>query len=429
MDFVSNKARQNKEMLEEIGLSSIDELYAAIPRRLVHPSPINDDGLSEYETLQLMENIGAENTFSSFDSYLGAGAYAHYVPALVGAISSRSEFLTAYTPYQPEVSQGMLQVIFEFQSAIAAITRMPVANASVYDGASACAEAVLMALRFRIDRKKIAISEGLHPNYRKVIEQYLGGLEVEIHPLNELNHDFACVLVQSPNFFGTIEKMEDLAKQAHGHGALFIACGNPLSYGLLKPPGEYGADIAVGDCQPFGLNLNYGGPYVGYMACKKELVRQLPGRIVGETVDVNGNKGFVLTLQAREQHIRREKATSNICTNQALAALSSLVAIFWYGPVGMKKLALTNYQRANYLSSQLEKLPGFSVNHPHFNEFTLSLPCSVDRALAHFRSAMIEPGVPLNQFYPNLDRQLVVAVTELKTLKQLQRYVKIAETL
>lgn len=428
MDYVSNKKAQVQEMLNVLGIESVDALFNAIPKSLFHQKPSQDDGLSESELLQLFEKMGNKNTFSSFDSYLGGGSYSHYVPALVSAITSRSEFLTSYTPYQPEVSQGMLQVIFEFQSAFSALTGLDVANASVYDGASACAEGLLMALRIQKDKKCVAISDGVNPLYRRVIDQYLSFLNVEILSIQDSKNrkDVAAVLVQSPNFFGVIEDMPKLAKEAHDKGSLFVVCGNPLSYGLLQVPGDYDADIAVGDCQPFGLHLNFGGPYAGYMACRSEYVRQLPGRLVGETLDNKGQRGFVLTLQAREQHIRREKATSNICTNQALAALASLVAILWYGPEGLKKLATTNYQRAHYLSDALEKLPGFSVRRPHFNEFTLKLPCKVELALDHFRKHHIEPGIPLNRFYPELDSHLLVAVTELKNLDQIQKYIQIA---
>lgn len=428
MDFVSNQEVQIQEMLKVLGIESVEALFTAIPKALFHKKPVDDDGLCESELLQLFKKMGNKNTFSSFDSYLGGGAYSHHVPALVNAITSRSEFLTSYTPYQPEVSQGMLQVIFEFQSAFSALTGLDVSNASVYDGASACAEGLLMALRIQKDKRCVGISDGVNPLYRKVIEQYLSFLDVEILSLEECKerNDVAAVLVQSPNFFGVIEDMLMFAKEAHDNGSLFVACGNPLSYGLLHAPGDYDADIAVGDCQPLGLHLNFGGPYAGYMACRSEYVRQLPGRLVGETVDNKGQRGFVLTLQAREQHIRREKATSNICTNQALAALGSLVATLWYGPEGLKKLALTNYQRAHYLSSELEKLPGFSVKHPHFNEFTLKLPCKVEHALEHFRKHQIEPGIPLNRFYPEMDSHLLISVTELKTLDQLQKFVKIA---
>lgn len=431
MDYVSNQALQQKEMLRIIGISSIQELFSAIPETLFHPAPQFDDGLSELETLDRLKALAAENTYPKYDSYLGAGAYSHYIPALVGAITSRSEFLTSYTPYQPEISQGLLQVIFEYQSVVATLTGMDVSNAGVYDGASACAEAVLMALRAKKDKKQIVISEGLHPGYLAVVKQYLSGFHDQIimAPLldgkthfNGSLKDAACFLVQSPNFFGVLEDSKELAKKARDSDCLYIACGNPIAYGLFSPPGEFGADIAVGDCQPLGMPLEFGGPYAGYMATTTDLVRQLPGRIVGETVDVNGKRGFVLTLQAREQHIRREKATSNICTNQALATLAFLVASTWYGPRGLKELALTNYQRAHYLGGSLAKLSGFSVMEPYFNEFTLKLPCSAEKAVSRFREEGILPGLALQ------DRQLLVAVTELKTQSQLNRYIEVAKT-
>lgn len=422
MDFVSNQALQQEEMLKAIGVSSIEELFSSIPEGLFHPGPKTDDGLSEVETLQQLKALSQENTYPNYDSYLGAGAYSHYIPALVQAITNRSEFLTSYTPYQPEISQGLLQAIFEYQSFIAALTGMDVANAGVYDGASACAEAVLMALRVKKDKKVVVVSEGVHPAYLAVVRQYLSGLDVQIRISATPLKDSACFLVQSPNFYGVLEDGKTLAALAREADCLYIACGNPIAYGLFAPPGEFGADIAVGDCQPLGIPLEFGGPYAGYMATTKELVRQLPGRIVGETVDSKGKRGFVLTLQAREQHIRREKATSNICTNQALASLAFLVASSWYGPQGLKQLALTNYQRAHYLGSNLAKLTKFSVIEPYFNEFTLTLPCTSDIAMARFREEGIIPGLALE------NNKLLVAVTEMKTLKQLDRYIEIANT-
>ena len=367
MDFVANQKLQIEEMLKEIGASSVEELFEAVPRHLFLPKTTLDDGLSEFEGMRHIEQLAKKNTFSSFTSYLGAGAYEHHVPALVNAICSRSEFLTSYTPYQPEASQGMLQVIFEFQSAISALTGMDAANASLYDGASACAEGVLMALRTK-KKKQVIIGKSLHPHYRQVVDRYLANQEIEIKEapflhdgsldiaatLPLINDETSAIFLQYPNFFGIIDEIKQIS--AHKKQALLIVCANPLVYGLYASAGELGADIAVGDGQPFGLPLQYGGPYVGYIACKQELIRQLPGRIVGETLDSKGRKGYVLTLQAREQHIRREKATSNICTNQALAALACLVALLWYGKEGIKKLALTNYQRAAYLKSKLPSI-------------------------------------------------------------------------
>lgn len=440
MDFISNKETQIREMLKDIGVSNVEELFCDVPKELFLPAPEIDDGLSEYEGQQLMEKLSARNTFPSFDNYLGAGAYEHHVPALIQAICSKSEFLTAYTPYQAEASQGMLQSIFEFQSAICALTGMDVANASLYDGASACAEAMLMALREKKDRKKIVVAENLHPLYRKVVNQYLVSHHTEILLVPFLNdgsldldklyegvdENTAAVLLAYPNFFGIVDDIKSASEHARSKGALTVVCANPLAYALYASAGEVGADIAVGDAQPLGLPLQFGGPYVGYIACKEELVRQLPGRIVGETVDTKGRRGFVLTLQAREQQIRREKATSNICTNQALAALAVLVGILWYGKKGLPELALTNYQRTAYLRSQLEKLPGIKImgDAPFFNEFAYKIDKPKDQVLQAFRSEGIEPGLDLGMYYPHLEGFLLTAVTETKNKDQLDHYIE-----
>lgn len=442
MDFISNKAAQIEEMLKIIGINSIDELFAAIPNDLQLQRPNIDDGLSEYEGLRLMESLADKNTYSQFDNYLGAGAYEHHVPALVGAICSKSEFLTSYTPYQAEASQGMLQVIFEFQSAVCALTGMDAANASVYDGASACAEAVLMALRLQPAKKKILIAGSVHPHYRGVVEQYLRchDCRIEFIPFKAngcvdidqlkilLDDQTAAVLLQSPNFFGNFEQSQEIFHLARQKGALCLLCANPLTYGLFQSAAEQGADIAVGDCQPLGLPLQFGGPYVGYMACKQEYLRQLPGRIAGETIDKQGRRGFVLTLQAREQHIRREKATSNICTNQALAAMASLICMLWYGKEGLRELALTNYQRAAYLKTELSKLKGVKLlgSTPTFNEFVIQFEQPLNKVLNHFRLNGIEPGLELGKYFPKLDQYLLVAVTETKSQEQLDKYVHLA---
>lgn len=439
MDFISNKEAQNQEMLAAIGVQSIEELFQAIPQKLKIRAPENDDGLSEYDVLRLMEQLASKNTFSQYTSYLGAGAYEHHVPALVGAVTSKSEFLTSYTPYQAEASQGMLQLIFEFQSAICALTGLDVANASLYDGASACGEALLMTLRLHKERNKILIASTVHPHYRGVVTQYLEShkTEIVIIPVKsdgQIDRDFikqhlddqtAGILIQSPNFFGIIEDIKSITALAKSKECTTILCANLLSYGLYATPGELNVDIAVGDCQPFGLPLNYGGPYVGYMACKQDLVRQMPGRIVGETLDTKGKRGFVLTLQAREQHIRREKATSNICTNQALAALACLVGMLWYGKQGIPKLALTNYQRAQYLQNQLQ-LPTLSGARI-FNEFAVKFSQPISKVLDHFRRHGIEPGLDLGRYYPQFKDYLLVAVTETKSQEQLDQFAALAK--
>lgn len=445
MDFISNKEQQIQEMLKVIGARNVDELFHSVPKKLCLAAPEEDDGLSEYEGIQLMQKLAAKNTYSSFENYLGAGAYEHHVPALIGAICSKSEFLTSYTPYQAEASQGMLQIIFEFQSAICALTGMDVSNASLYDGASACAEAMLMSLRLHKERKKVVIAESLHPHYREVVRQYLEShhINIELAPFQQdgrldlekfyglVDDNTAAVLLPYPNFLGVIDDIKSASAHAKSKGALTVVCANPLIYGLYASAKEIGADVAVGDAQPLGLPLQYGGPYVGYMACREEFVRQLPGRIAGETVDAKGRRGFVLTLQAREQQIRREKATSNICTNQALAALAVLVGILWYGKEGLPKLALTNYQRTAYLKAQLEKIPGIQMmgKAPFFNEFAFKLSTPIETVLKTFRSHGIEPGVDLGAYYPQLKGFLLTAVTETKSQEQLDRYIEVARDL
>lgn len=445
MDFVSNQEAQLKEMLQSIGVKNTEELFKAVPPSLLMRRPSIDDGLSEFEGIRLMESLAAKNTCLEFDSYLGAGAYEHHVPALVGMVCSRSEFLTSYTPYQAEISQGLLQAIFEYQSSVCALTEMDAANASVYDASFACAEAVLMALRYNKDKNKILFAETLNPLYRAVVDQYLGERGFKAVTLNmsaqgalntsevvdQIDSDTAAILLQSPNFFGVIEDILPITAKAKEMGTLTILCGNPLANGLYQTPGELNVDIAVGDFQPFGIPLQFGGPYLGYIACKQDLIRQIPGRIAGETKDLHGRRGFVLTLQAREQHIRREKATSNICTNQALAALASLVTMLWYGPEGIKAWALTNYQRAAYLKQELSKIKGIKIlsNADHFNEFAVHFEKPLEIVLAHFRKQGIEPGVQIGKFYPNLKNGLLIAVTETKSEGQLNKYIAVAKSL
>lgn len=445
MDFISNREPQIKEMLQAIGIASVDELFDAIPPNLRIPKPDQDNGLSEFEGIRLMESLAAKNTYPQLDSYLGAGAYEHHVPALVGAICSKSEFLTCYTPYQAEASQGTLQATFEFQSAMCALTGLDVSNASLYDGASACAEGALMALRCQKGRSTILVAENVHPHYRAVVQQYLCHPEIVLKtiPMTKeglvdqeqlrrlLDTKVAGVLLQYPHFFGGIDDMHAINRMIKEAGALSILCANPLVYGLYASAGELQADIAVGDCQPLGIPLNFGGPYCGYITCRSDLVRQLPGRLVGETVDSQGRRGFVLTLQTREQHIRREKATSNICTNQALAALAALVTILWYGKEGIQQLALTNYQRAAYLKQALEEItePTSFARVPFFNEFVVRFKQPTEQVQNHFRKHGIEPGAPLNRFYPHMEGHFLVAVTEIKSQQQLDRYIDVAKLL
>ncbi len=445
MDFISNRESQNSKMRAAIGIEDVIELFHAIPEKIRLAAPEEEDGLSEYEGMRLMERLAADNRYSMYDNYLGAGAYEHHIPAVVSAICSKSEFLTSYTPYQGEISQGLLQAIFEYQSTICALTGLDAANASLYDAASACAESLLMALRLQPDRHQLLIAGNLHPHYRGVAKQYLANVEAHLDELpiqkdgsldlpsceQALNTETAAILLSYPNFFGGIEPFQSLIARAKELGILIIVCANPLVYGLYASAAELGADIAVGDTQPFGLPLSFGGPYVGYLACRSAYIRQMPGRLVGETVDKQGRRAFVLTLQTREQHIRRDRATSNICTNQALAALASLITLTWYGPEGLKALALTNYRRAAYLKEGLAALPSVAqVSHiPFLNEFTVSFHRPIQEVLSHFRSAGIEPGVPLQRWFPALPQTLLVAVTETKNKVQLDHYLSVAQSL
>lgn len=443
MDFIGSDREQLQEMLRTIGVEKVEELFEAVPSSLMLPAPERDDGMSEWEGRKLIERIAAQNSFGHYDSFLGAGAYDHQTLAIVGAICAKSEFLSSYTPYQAEISQGLLQALFEFQSAICALTGLEVANGSVYDGGSACAEAALMALRALKGRKKLFISHLVHPHYRAIVEQYVEGYgaEVCLLPMDRkgmtdlqqaqalLDEEGAALLFQSPNFLGIFEEGEKLSALAHQKGMLSILCANPLSYGLFASSSDQGADIAVGDCQPLGLPLQFGGPYAGYMATTSQWMRQLPGRIVGRTEDSEGRSGYVLTLQAREQHIRREKATSNICTNQALAALASLTTILWYGAEGLAHLAKTNWQRASFLKRELDKLPALKTlgGGRCFNEFVVTFPMDIEEVVNHFQRWGICPGVPLDRWYPELGESLLVCVTETKGIEQLQRYLEVAE--
>jgi glycine dehydrogenase subunit 1 len=425
MDFLANTEEKLQEMLDVIG---VKDVFEDIPKGLRLDAPRVDDGMSEYEGLALMESLAAKNTFPAYDSYLGGGAYEHHIPSIVSSLCQRGEFLTAYTSYQPEISQGMLQALFEYQSVICSLTEMDVSNASVYDGASACAEGILMALRHNKKRKKIMVAGSLHPHYRGVVDQYLANQDVEIITLpfaedGSLDFDgvddtVAAVLLASPNFFGVVEDVKEVFAQAKEVGAISILCSNPLSYGIFASAGELGADIAVGDTQPFGLPLSFGGPYVGYLACRKKLMRQMPGRIIGETVDAEGLRGYLITLQAREQHIRREKATSNICTNQALMALASLIAILWYGKEGIARLAKTNYQRAAYLRTQMNNV----MNENVFNEFVVKMPKGAEGV---FKKHNIAPGINLGRFFSGMKDSWLVAVTETKSKEQLDRYLEV----
>src|SRR3989337_1964481 len=386
MDYIPNTEHDKDLMLREMGISSFEVLIKDIPELLRKFSLKLPDGISEPQVIKILKDLSENNiSTGTHISFLGAGAYEHYIPSVVDHLASRSEFYTCYTPYQPEVSQGTLQVIYEFQTLMCELTGMDVANASMYDGSTALTEAALLSIRLK-EKNKVICSRAIHPEYRQVLRTYLKGFGTEIveidapegiSDVNQLEKVFgdktAAVLIQNPNFFGCIEDMDAISNITHKYDALFIACVNPISLGILKPPGDYHADIAVGEAQVLGNYLNYGGPYLGFFTVKKELLRKMPGRIAGATVDSNGKRCFVLTLQAREQHIRRQKATSNICTNQALLALRACIYLCALGKKGIAELANLNIQKSHYACESLCTLNNIepTFKKPFFNEFVL----------------------------------------------------------
>ncbi|MDT7527398.1 aminomethyl-transferring glycine dehydrogenase subunit GcvPA [Sphingopyxis sp. SE2] len=423
-------------MLAAVGASSIDDLFADVPAEARLDGPI--EGLpmhaSELAVERHMAALARQNRAAGDGPFfLGAGAYRHHVPASVDHLIQRGEFLTAYTPYQPEIAQGTLQMLFEFQSQVARLLGTDVANASMYDGSTACWEAIVMARRIT-KRSKALLSNGLHPHYRSVartMAKYTGDVLVDGDPSLEAGTDWAaladsidkevsCVVVQYPDILGRIDDMTKLAEACQAAGALLIAVvTEPVALGLIKSPGEMGADIVVGEGQAIGVGLQFGGPYVGLFACKSKYVRQMPGRLCGETVDANGKRGFVLTLSTREQHIRREKATSNICTNAGLCALAFSIHLTLLGEAGLRQLAAINHGRAQAAAAELAKVPGVSVmNDSFFNEFTLRLPADARATVHKLAEKGVLGGVSLGRLYPENDglaNGLVVAVTETVT--------------
>jgi len=426
-------------MLAAIGVDSVDALFSPIPEELRFKGPLQlPDHLTEMELKESFQALGAVNqSTGSLDCYLGAGAYEHYSPSAVRHLLSRSEFYTSYTPYQPEMTQGVLQAIFEYQSCICGVTGMDVSNASLYEGGHALAEACLMA-RAKTGRNRLVLSAGLHPESLQVLRTYTRNLDTEIvlAPLGPdgrtdlaalkglLGQGTAAVALANPNFFGAIEDAAPFAEAVHAAGALFIMAVEPVSLALLKSPGELGADIACGEGQSLGIPLGYGGPYLGFIAAKMELVRQMPGRICGQTKDNRGQRAFVLTLQTREQHIRREKANSNICTNQTLLALAATMHLGALGPQGLQEVARQGAAKAHYLAAELQKVPGVRLSHtaPWFNEFTLDLGRPAAPVLKSMQARGILAGVPLERYFPGRDREILVAVTEVKKKARLDRY-------
>jgi glycine dehydrogenase subunit 1 len=429
MRYAAHTDDDLREMLEAIGLDSLDDLFAQIPasvrldRELDLPA-----GVSEPEILTDLMSLAARNrSADDLICFAGGGAYDHYVPAVVWALAGRSEFYTAYTPYQPELSQGVLQALFEYQSMICELTALDVSNASLYDGSTALAEAVNLA-RATPERGRVLVSEGVDPRHVETLRTFGrgGGYEPEPFALQggrgghpQVGDDVACVVVQHPNVYGNLEPVRELFGAAHDGGALAIEVFDPLSLGILAPPGELGADIAVAEGQSLGNHLNFGGPYLGVIATRLDHVRRLPGRIVGETVDVDGRTGYVLTLQAREQHIRREKATSNICTNQSLMAIAAAIHLAWLGPEGLRQLGARCAAKAAYAAEALSQVPGVEMlfpGAPFFKEFALRLPVPAEQV----RDALVERGYLAGVPLPDAGgRGLLVAVTERRTREEI----------
>lgn len=433
--FTSNTPEDKKEMLSAVGVSRMDELLAQIPQDLLHPALDLPPALTEQELSAHMERLGAENNL--LKNYIGAGIYEHFVPAAVNALSSRGEFLTAYTPYQAEASQGTLQTIYEFQSCVCALTDMDVATASHYDGATALAEAVLACLRVN-GRKNVLISAALHPHYKQVLQTYLRhtGAQIAQAPLqadgtldlsalkNALTEQTACFVLPTPNFFGNLEKAAEISALVHQAGALLTAVVSPVALGVMQTPGSYDADFAVAEGQPLGNKMNFGGPGLGLMTAKKAYVRQLPGRMVGIAKDKSGKRAFVLTLQAREQHIRRERASSNICSNEALCALNAVIYLTLLGPAGLREVAELNLARAHQLAKLLSGVPGFRLKYaaPFFNEFVLSCPVSAQTVVQKLEEKGIAAGYPLGGDFANMENDLLVCATETKTQEDLHAF-------
>jgi glycine dehydrogenase subunit 1 len=436
MVYIPHTDAERQAMLAAIGVENFEELFWDIPEKFRYPQLDLPEPLSEMETLQELQFLAGLNlNANTTPTFLGAGAYRHWVPSVVDYVISRSEFYTAYTPYQAEVSQGTLQAIFEYESMICDLTGMEVANASHYDGATAAAEAVIQAYNvFRKKRSKVVLAPTVHPHYRQVIHTYTQGMGLEIVGGNDptttmeqlielVDEQTACLILQTPDFLGQLHDLTGLADAIHARGkdAQFVVVTNPISPGLLKPPGDYGADIVVGEGQPLGLGLNFGGPYLGFYATRSQYARQMAGRLVGKTVDIEGKDGYVMTLTTREQHIRRDKATSNICSNQGLMALAATIYMAALGKHGLRKVAELNYHKAHYAANAIDAVKGFSIVRckPFFNEFVVRCPAPVEKVndflLDGIESVEIIGGYDLAQDYPQLANQMLVAVTEMNS--------------
>jgi len=431
MSYIPHSDEDRKAMLAAIGVRSIEDLFEDVPAHARFPELDLPSALSEMEARWELETLAGAN-FATVDGpcFLGAGAYRHFVPAVVDAVLRRGEFYTAYTPYQPEISQGTLQAIFEYQTMICALTRMEVSNASHYDGATATAEAVITAINVhRLKRRRVVVSPFVHPEYRAVVRTYTQGMGLTIVGdegsggnsglaglTDLLDKETACLIVQYPDFLGRFEDLSGLAEAAHAVGALLVVVADPIALGLLKPPGEFGADIVVGEGQGMGAGLNFGGPYLGFFATRKKYVRKMAGRLVGQTVDAEGERGFVLTLSTREQHIRRGRATSNICTNQGLVVLAAAVYMAALGKTGLHQVAELCYHKAHYAQQRIAEISGFSVidDRPFFKEFVVRCPRPVGEINDYLLDEWgIIGGYDLGRDYPHLKSHMLLCVTEM----------------
>jgi glycine dehydrogenase subunit 1 len=430
--FACTSPDDEKAMLAAIGAKSFDDLFAHIPAEFQSDDFNLPEGLSEMEMMQQIRAVARKNS-SDLTNFCGAGFYDHFIPAAVNSLTSRGEFFTAYTPYQPEAAQGTLQAMFEYQTAITRLTNMEVSNASLYDGGTALFEGMMMALRIT-KRNRVLVDEGVSPIYRTMLRSYTRNLKIEYREVamsggladraafaKQLDNTIGAVLLQNPNFFGCLDDLTDLIAQTHSAGAVAVVSAYPISLGIVKTPGEMDADIVTGDGQSLGLPLSFGGPYLGFMATKKKYVRNMPGRIVGATTDGQGRRGYVLTLQAREQHIRREKAASNICTNMQLCALRSVIYLSLLGKDGFADVARQCMDRAGYAWTRLKSIKGVEplYDRPFFNEFALKLPKDAGEVVSDLISEGIAAGFPAGRYYEGMENVLLVACTEKRTKKEI----------
>mgnify|MGYP001218167869 CR=1 FL=1 len=424
--YTPNTENDRSEMLKAIGVKTVDDLFKDIPQSYLNPELKIPDAISEMELVKEMKNLAGLNTVpGEYASFLGSGAYRHFIPSIVNRLALRSEFMTCYTPYQPEVAQGTLQAHFEFQSMVCQLTGMDVANAGMYDGSTALSEAVLMACRIT-KNNVIKLMDSVSPHYRDVLKTFLDapGIKMESAKPGTINpnDNHACLIVQQPNYFGYFEDLNQLANSIHEAGGLLIVITDPISLGMYRPPADYGADIVVAEGQSLGISTSFGGPYVGLFACKKEYIRQMPGRIVGRTTDTNGKIGYVLTLQTREQHIRRDRATSNICTSVGLIALMSTIYMISQGRQGLKHIANLCYQKAHYAASQINTLDGYTVNNdrPFFREFVVSCPISPSQINKTLLQKNIIGGIDISS---NIENSMLICVTETNSKQEIDSLV------